>query len=392
VTDYPFFSMETLADPYPVFDRLREEDPVHETNFGYWYVSRYDDANRMLRDAALGAGRGVPDSMGITSGPLYDLMTTWMMAIDGPAHTRVRRLISRAFTPRAVEAMRPSIQAIADRLLDEIAPRGSADIVADYAFPLPMEVVRLLFGVEPEPWAANVTALFDPATADPHAGPLGPMGALAEWFVGVVEDRRRSPGADMFSAMLAPDEDGDALSTEELVANAVLLVTAGFETTMSLVTLAVYSLLTHPDQLAVLLADPARARDAIEETLRFEPAALSTTRSTSLDYEVGGVTIPGGANVLFSVVAANRDPRRYDDPGRFDITRTDVRPLTFGAGQHACIGAPLARLEGEIAIASLFDRFPGLRLPRQDLVWQTENPTVRRPVSLRVEWDVPAPV
>jgi cytochrome P450 len=384
--DYPFFSMETLADPYPVFDRLREEDPVHETNFGYWYVSRYDDANRMLRDADLGAGRGVPDSMGITSGPLYDLMTTWMMAIDGPAHTRVRRLISRAFTPRAVEAMRPSIQAIADRLLDEIAPRGSADLVADYAFPLPMEVVRLLFGVEPERWAANVTALFDPATADPHAGPLGPMGALAEWFVGVVAERREAPGDDMFSAMLAPDEDGDALSTEELVANAVLLVTAGFETTMSLVTLAVHSLLTHPDQLALLLADPARARDAIEETLRFEPAALSTTRSTPLDYEVGGVTIPRGANVLFSVVAANRDPRRYDDPGRFDITRTDVRPLTFGAGQHACIGAPLARLEGEIAIASLFARFPGLRLPPQDVVWQTDNPTVRRPVSLRVEW------
>jgi hypothetical protein len=386
MADYPLFAPETVADPYPVFDRLREEEPVHATNFGYWYVSRYDDANRMLRDPALGAGRGVPDSMGITSGPLYELMTTWMMAIDGPAHSRVRRLISRAFTPRAVEAMRPSIQAVADGLLDEMEARSSADVVADYAFPLPMEVVRLLFGVEPEPWAANVNALFDPATADPHAGPLGPMGALADWFVGVVEERRRAPGTDMFSAMLAPDEGGDALSTDELVANAVLLVTAGFETTMSLITLAVLSLLTHPDQLALLLADPTLARNAVEETLRYEPAALSTTRSTPHDYDVEGVTIPGGANVLFSVVAANRDPRRYDDPSRFDITRADIRPLTFGGGQHACIGAPLARLEGEIAIASLFGRFPGLRLPAQDLVWQTENPTVRRPVGLRVEW------
>ena len=204
-----------------------------------------------------------------------------------------------------------------------------------------MEVVRLLFGVEPEPWAANVTALFDPATADPHAGPLGPMGALADWFVGVVEERRRAPGSDMFSAMIAPDEDGDALSTEELVANAVLLVTAGFETTMSLITLAVYALLTHPDQLELLVADPSLARNAVEETLRYEPAALSTTRGTPVDVEVDGVTIPGGANILFSVVAANRDPRRYDDPGRFDITRDDIRPLTFGAGQHACIGAAL---------------------------------------------------
>jgi pimeloyl-[acyl-carrier protein] synthase len=385
VTDYPFFAPETVADPYLLFDRLREEDPVYATNFGYWYVSRYEDANRMLRDPALGAGRGVPDSMGITSGPLYDLMTTWMMAIDGPAHTRVRKLISRAFTPRAVDAMRPAIQGIADGLLDEIAERGGADVVADYAFPLPMEVVRLLFGVEPEPWAANVTALFDPATADPHTGPLGPMGALADWFIGVVDERRRAPGSDMFSTMIAPDEDGDALSTEELVANAVLLVTAGFETTMSLITLTVYALLTHSDQLELLVADPSLARNAIEETLRFEPAALSTTRSTPDDVDVAGVTIPGGANILFSVVAANRDPRRYDDPGRFDITRDDIRPLTFGAGQHACIGAALARLEGEIAVASLFARFPQLRLPPQAVVWQMENPTVRRPVALRVD-------
>ena len=385
MSEYDFFSLETVSDPYPVFDRLREEHAVYQTDFGYWYVTRYEDANQMLRDPTLGADRGVPDSMGITSGPLHDLMTTWMMAIDGPAHTRVRRLISRAFTPRAVEALRPSIQAIADRLLDDIAEAGSADVVADYAFPLPMEVVRLLFGVEPEPWAANVTALFDPATADPHAGPLGPMGALADWFVGVVEERRRLPGDDMFSAMLAPDENGDALSTEELVANAVLLVTAGFETTMSLITLAVYALLTHPDQLALLRDDPSLVRNAVEETLRFEPAALSTTRSTAVDYEVAGVTIPGGANVLFSVVAANRDPRRYDEPGRFDITRPDVRPHTFGGGQHVCIGAPLARLEGEIAVGSLFARFPDLWLPSQEVVWQTENPTVRRPVALRVD-------
>jgi hypothetical protein len=383
---YDFFAPETVADPYPLFDRLREDDPVHATNFGYWYVSRYDDANRLLRDPALGAGRGVPDSMGITSGPLHDLMTTWMMAIDGAEHTRVRRLISRAFTPRAVDAMRPRIQEIANGLLDGIAERGRADIVAEYAFPLPMEVVRLLFGVDAGEWAANVTRLFDPATADPHAGPLGPMGALADWFVDVVEARRAVPGTDMFSAMVVPDENGDALSTEELVANAVLLVTAGFETTMSLITLAVYALLSHPEQVQRLLADPALARNAVEETLRYEPAALSTTRCTPVDLEVEGVTIPGGANILFSVVAGNRDPRRYDDPGRFDITRDDIRPLTFGAGVHACIGAALARLEGEVAVGSLFARFPTLRLAPQTLVWQTENPTVRRPVALHVEF------
>ena len=381
---YDFFSYDTVVNPYPEFARLREQDPVFETNFGYWYVSRYEDANRLLRDGSLGAGRGVPDSMGITSGPLYDLMTTWMMAIDGPEHTRVRKLVSRAFTPRAVEALRPDIQALADRLCDGLGSRGGGDVVADYAFPLPMEVVRWLFALDADAWGAHVTALFDPATGPTDAGPLGPMGALAEWFVGVVEARRTELGSDMFSAMLAPDEHGDALSTAEAVANAVLLVTAGFETTMSLITLAVWSLLTHPDQLDALRADPALAAGVIEETLRFEPAALSTTRSTPHDLEVAGTVIPAGSNILCSVVAANRDPRRYVEPDRFDITRADVRPLTFGAGAHACLGAALARLEGEIAIGTLVRRFPDLRLASDDLVWQTQNPTVRRPVSLPV--------
>ena len=381
---YDFFSYDTVVDPYPVFDRLREQDPVFETNFGYWYVTRYEDANRLLRDGSLGAGRGVPDSMGITSGPLYDLMTTWMMAIDGPEHTRVRKLVSRAFTPRAVAALRPDIQALADRLCDGLEAGGGGDVVADYAFPLPMEVVRMLFAIDADEWAANVTALFDPATAPTDAGPLGPMGALAEWFVGVVDARRDALGTDMFSAMLAPDERGDSLSTAEAVANAVLLVTAGFETTMSLITLAVWSLLTHPEQLEALRADPSLAAGAVEETLRFEPAALSTTRSTPHDLDVAGATIPAGSNILFSVVAANREPRRYDSPDRFDIARTDVRPLTFGAGAHACLGAALARLEGEIAIGTLVRRFPDLRLAGDDVAWQTQNPTVRRPVALPV--------
>jgi len=381
---YDFFSYDTVVDPYPVFDRLREQDPVYATNFGYWYVSRYDDANRLLRDGSLGAGQGVPDSMGITSGPLYELMTTWMMAIDGPDHSRVRRLVSRAFTPRAVGAMRPAIEDLAGGLCDVLEAHGGGDIVADYAFPLPMEVVRMLFAIEPDEWDANVTALFDPATAAPDAGPLGPMGALAEWFVGVVDARRGALGSDMFSAMLAPDDQGDSLSTAEAVANAVLLVTAGFETTMSLITLAVWSLLTHPEQWHALCGDPSLAAGAVEETLRFEPAALSTTRSTPHELEVAATTIPAGSNILCSVVAANRDPRRYDEPDRFDITRSDVRPLTFGAGAHACLGAALARLEGEIAISTLVRRFPDLRLADDELAWQTQNPTVRRPVALRV--------
>ncbi len=281
--------------------------------------------------------------------------------------------------------MRPQIQSIADGLLDAIGSRGEADVVADYAFPLPMEVVRLLFAVDADSWAANVTARFDPAAAGAAgAGPLGPMGALAEWFVGVVEERRRAPGDDMFSAMLAPDESGDALSTEELVANAVLLVTAGFETTMSLITLAVHALLTHPEQKARLVADPALARNAVEETLRYDPAALSTTRCTPGDLEIEGVTVPAGANILFSVVAGNRDPRRYDAPAAFDITRDDIRPLTFGAGvarvPRRRAGAPRGRDRDRLAVRPLprpRARAPGPRVADRE----PHRPPPRRPAG-----------
>jgi cytochrome P450 len=283
------------------------------------------------------------------------------------------------FTPRAVEALRPEIQRIIDGLLDAMAARASAgeaiDVVGKLAFPLPMEVVRLLFGAPPDEWAEHVVPLF--AGADP----LGPMVALAEYFEHeVIPRRRRQPGEDLFSGLVRGD-----LADEELVANAVLLVTAGFETTECLLANAVLCLLRHPDQRAVLLGDPrGRARNAVEEVLRFEPPALSTTRQTTEDVEVAGRTIPAGAKVLFSVIAGNRDPARYEEPDRFDITRPDVRPLTFGGGVHGCVGAALARLEGEVVVGSLFARFPHLALAEDEITWTADNPTVRRPARLLV--------
>jgi cytochrome P450 len=351
---------------------------VYETDFGYWYVSRYDDITALLRDDRMVAGTGVADSLGLPPGRLHDLMDTWMMSIDGPEHSRVRRLCSHVFTPRAVEALRPEIQRVTDRLLDAMAarpPGEPVDVVAALAFPLPMEVVRLLFGAPADEWDARVVPLF----TDPN--PLGPMVALADYFErDVIPRRRRQPGDDLFSGLVRGD-----LDDEELVANAVLLVTAGFETTECLLANAVLCLLRDADQRALFLADPrGRARNAVEEVLRFEPPALSTTRQTLKDVEVAGRTIPAGAKVLFSVIAGNRDPARYAEPDRFDITRPDIRPLTFGGGVHVCVGAALARLEGEVVLGSLFERFPHLALAEDEITWTADNPTVRRPVRLLV--------
>jgi cytochrome P450 len=381
---YDFFDAAVRADPFPLFNRLREDDPVFRTDFGYWYVSRYADANALVRDARLGSGRGVPDSFGITSGPLYEIMTSWLMALDGPTHTRVRRLISRAFTPRAVEALRPTIESIANPLIDRMASAGGGDIVADLAFPLPIEVVRLLFGIDHDEWDSEVVSLFHPGRASSEGGFIGQMQRLADYFWRVVPARRQAPGDDMFSSMVKPDADGDRLSDLDLVANAVLLVTAGFETTMGLLSLAILTLLRHPEQMAMLGDDPDLARNTVEEVLRFEPAALSTTRHTPVDVEVAGMTIPADSNILFSVVAANRDPTQYPRPDDFDITRVDVRPLTFGGGAHVCIGAALARLETEVVLRALVTRTRDLALLTNPITWQADNPTVRRPERLVV--------
>jgi len=382
---YDFFAPSTRDDPYSLFNRLRNNDPVFETDFGYWYVTRYDDVAKLLRDPRLIAGQGVPDSLGVREGTLRAVMDAWLMATDGAAHARTRRLISRAFTPRAVEALRIPVTRLADRLVSDLVAAGGGDIITALAYPLPMEVVRLLFGVDSDRWGAEVAEVFDPSAPGGEGGFLDQLHQLTGFFDVLIGERRTALGNDVFSALFAPDDDGETLSDLELKANAVLLVTAGFETTMSLITLAVRTLLLHRDQLQLLRDDHALVHQAVDEVLRFEPAALSTTRHTTVDVEVNGRVIPAGQNVLFSLAAANRDPDRYDRPDEFDITRSDIRPLTFGAGVHNCIGAALAHMEAEIALLALIDGAPQLRLRDESCTWQQANPTIRRPTALGVD-------
>jgi len=372
------FEIALRDDPYPAYAALREEAPVHAGDGGYWYVTRYDDIQRLLRDPSLVAGTGVVDSLGLTEGPLYDAMTTWLMALDGPAHTRARRLISSVFTPRAVEALRPDIVAIVAGALDGLTSAGvTADLIATVAFPVPVQVMRLLFGVGDGEWADAVVGTFVSGK-----GPVPMMDGLLDYLRDLVGRRRQAPGDDMFSRLFGPDESGQRLSDDELVANGVLLITAGFETTMSLIGNMVATLFTDTGQLQAVRDDRSLVPAAVEEVLRFETPALTTSRRTTADVDVDGHQIPGGANVLFALAAGNRDPRRYPRPDRFDVRRTDSRPLGFGGGAHACIGAALARLEAQVVLEGLLDRFAGLSVGQ--VTWRKDNPTVRGPAALPV--------
>jgi cytochrome P450 len=275
------------------------------------------------------------------------------------------------------------VQSFADELVADIAVQDEVDILDALAFPLPMEVTRMLFGVEPALWDREITALF---ARDRAPVPfVDAMMVLAGFLAAYIPEHRATATTDLFVALSAPDADGNVLTDLEQVANAVLLVTAGFETTMGHIANAVRTLLLHPDQLALLRADWSLARNVVDETLRFEPPALFTTRHATVDIDVAGGVIPAGSNVMFSSIAANRDPARYVDPDRFDITRTDIRPVTFGGGVHACLGAALARMETEVAVTTLFRALPELRLVEPVCAtFQEANPSVRRPETLRV--------
>ena len=372
------FDIALLDDPYPAYAELREDAAVHHDD-GYWCVTRYGDISRLLRDASLVAGTGVADSLGLSGGPVYDVMATWLMAIDGADHSLARGLVSSVFTPRAVEAMRADIVRIVDGAIDAMTAatddRGRADLVPTVAFPVPLQVVGLLFGVPGDEWADAVGGLF----ARPSS-PVALMEGLIEWLAGLVARRRAGPGEDMFSRLFRPDDVGEQLTDAELVANGVLLITAGIETTVSLIGNAVLSVWGggHAE------AGRRDVVNTVEEVLRFESPALTTSRRTTRPIELAGTRIPGGANVMFALAAGNRDPRRYDEPDRFDVRRTDIRPLGFGGGAHACIGAALARLEVQVVLSRLLERLPTMEVDARGVSWRKDNPTVRGPARLMV--------
>jgi cytochrome P450 len=380
---------ENRSDPYPIYSFIREREPVHHAPDGSWVLTRYDHSAALLRDprfstnpARLTEG---PDAAAM--GPIRQVGSSLMMFLDPPDHTRLRSLVSQAFTARMVESLRPRIQLLVDDLLDAVVETGEMDVLADLAYPLPTVVICELLGVPPEDrdqfkgWSADASRLLD-GYLDKDAMDKGMVAGmyLFQYFTGLVEARRQEPRNDLLSALLAAQGPsgpssgelaaGDTLTHAELLSTATLLFVAGFETTMNLVGNGVLALLRHPDQLERMRRDPALVRTGVEELLRYDGPVHVTARIATEDVEIGGETVREGEQAVAILGAANRDPDQFPDPERLDVGRTPNRHLGFGGGPHFCLGASLARLEGQIAFATLLRRLPDIELA-------TEHPTYR---------------
>jgi cytochrome P450 len=367
---------QVIEDPYPLYDRLRAEDPVHRSPTGMWVLSRYDDVALALRDPRFGR-RGFQEMISARfGGPGFG---STMLLQDPPDHTRLRALVSRAFSPRVIEDLRGRIQHMVDELLDAAAGRGEMDLIAGLAYPLPMSVICEMVGVPAgdrdrfRQWSDDIVRSFDAiGFPDPQVIARAKVAgaAIRAYFDDLVAARRRAPRSDLLSALIAVEEAGDRLSTEELFATAVLLFLAGHETTANLIGNGVLALLRDPVELRRLREDPAMIQRAVEELLRYDSPVQRVSRIVNDDVVIGDRTIPNGSLVLALLGSANRDPAHFAEPARLDVGREDNRHLAFGWGIHFCLGAPLARLEGQIVISTLLRRLPRMTLATERMQWR----------------------
>jgi cytochrome P450 len=369
------------ADPHPVYAEWRRTGPVRRTRLPSgltaWLVTRYEDARRALADPRLskqsGFSVGSSPAVGRLDGPAA-VLSRHMLAVDPPDHTRLRRLVSAAFTPRRIEALRPRIEEITRDLLDAVEGRERVDLIDTFAFPLPIQVICELLGVPVQDrdafreWSNVIVA---GAQAGDRLEPA--MRALVGYIMALLAERRATPGDDLLSGLIQVRDQEDRLTEEELSAMVFLLLIAGHETTVNLIGNGAYLLLRERDQWERLRAEPDLLPTAIEEFLRYEgPVETSTFRVATEDLEIGGVTIAAGDPVMVVLLSANRDEDRFPDAGELRLDRTQNPHLAFGHGIHYCLGAPLARMEAQVAFTQLLERHPGLRLavPAEDLRWR----------------------
>jgi cytochrome P450 len=364
-------------DPYPQYEALRASDPVHQSPFGIWGLFAYDDILRFLRDSELSVEESHAHPLPLTQlaqevlGDEAERGSYAMLNRDPPDHTRLRRLVSKAFTPRMIEGLAPRIEEIVEQSLDSIDGRGSAELIGDLAFPLPFQVITELLGMpdtdtdQLREWSGLVVRTLEPVYDPDVLRAIGEAGrSMVALVKEVIEWKRANLGDDLLSGLIAAEENGDVLSSDELADQVLLLYIAGHETTVNLIGNGTLALLRNRAQFERLSSDPSLLPNAVEELLRFDSPVQMSRRITLREVNVGGKTIEPGAFVILVLASANRDRSRWgEDADSLDITRSNAKEhLSFGGGHHLCLGAALARLEARISIGSLIRRFPKVEL------------------------------
>ncbi|MCR9215407.1 MAG: cytochrome P450 [Proteobacteria bacterium] len=382
---YDLRDKQTLADPFPVYARLREEDPVHwHPRLKSWILTRYDDVKRAHMTKSLSPDRitpfyeSLPPKEKSVLQEVIRYLNLWMVFRDPPRHTHLRKIMNSAFTPRAIMGLAPGIEEIVDRLLSSLDPSGEVDLVTDFATPLPALVIMNILGVphdrlkDIKAWSDDMMVFIGTAQGVPDKYERARSGshAMAGYFRQLIAARRQNLGDDILSTMITAQEDGEGLSDDELIASCMMILFAGHETTTNMVSGACWMMHNFPEQKQNLLENPKMIGTAIEEFLRFDGPSNGIARIVTMDHELEGKLLKKGDRLFAMNNSANRDESQFENPDDLDLSRKKNRHLTFGYGAHFCLGAALARLEGKIAINEFLRRFPNYRCKDdQELRW-----------------------
>jgi hypothetical protein len=381
------FSDEILQDPYPTYARLLEEGPLHYVDVGskwaVWSVFSHAECSAMAKDPRCSAKRAqqqllaLPLSRQAEFSELARMLGLWLIFMDPPEHTRLRKLLNKGFSPAAIEALRPQVEAIVDRMLKPLEHGSEVELMREFANPMPVRIICEMLGIPQElnetfvNWSRAI-ALFRGSpdrNIEQAKAAQDALIELTEFFRGTVAERKKNKGNDLISLLIDIEEEGEVLTEEELYAQCIALLFAGHETTRNLIGNGMYTLLKHPQETAELRENPDMIRTTVEELLRYESPVQFTARVLKEDIEICGQRIPRRWTILCMLGAANRDPKRFKEPNKLDLKRLNNQHLAFSAGPHACIGGQLARLEGQIAIQNLVQRFPNMKLTGPKPEW-----------------------
>jgi hypothetical protein len=393
-------SYEARSNPIPVYRHMMATSSVHwnETTKG-WYILRYEDVANGLRDVRLPASRlkpvygRLPQALQEKYAPLFHFLGVWTLLLDPPEHTKLRKLISAAFAPKLINALRPKVQERVDELIAAVAGKGQINVIADLAYPLPAIIIADMLGLPPEDrdkckeWSDIMAGFFGAPQMTPEIIERTQQGILAmnAYFKALLDQRRIEPKEDMITSLLQAEVEGEKLSEDEVLATCEMLIFGGHETTMHLIANAMIAFMQNPDQTKLLLQQPELIENAIEEALRYDAPVQRITRASLAEVEVGGQVIPAGQRVFLMLGAANHDPLQYESPEKFDITRKNIKHMSFGYGIHFCIGSTLGRMEAQIAVGAMLQRLPNLRLV-EEVVYQ-DNHSFHAPEEVKLAFD-----